>query len=326
MKKWLAVLLSMALLMSAVSVGTFVGAHEARTEVEGARWFPCQPGRENDLLWEVECDIEGCLCQPFNAKPEETGCMSYLNTTYGKDGSLTLTRTGADGNDFYWPRVRTLLLEVYPKMDMTTANTLYFDLEAVNCQWNIMLGIEGMGVVKLPKYIVEACGGPSLPNTDTDGPAGYYKGSINLMEVFADILANESGTESWIGAQIATAVGPNTQVPQIQIFYVGDTNGSLTINELFISTPDDVNGANCEYMDMGAIVGDEWYDSFEEEPFIGDLNGDGGLDMRDAFALYAAVSGGSELTDAQKAAADMNGDGEYDMRDAFALYLITSGG
>ena len=59
---------------------------------------------------------------------------------------------------------------------------------------------------------------------------------------------------------------------------------------------------------------------------IGDLNDDGELDMRDAFAIYSAASGGDELTEQQLAAADMNGDGEIDMRDAFALYQTVSGG
>ncbi len=63
-----------------------------------------------------------------------------------------------------------------------------------------------------------------------------------------------------------------------------------------------------------------------ETPVLGDLSGDGNIDMRDAFALYVSVSGGAPLTEAQQAAADMNGDGMFDMRDAFALYIIASGG
>jgi len=57
----------------------------------------------------------------------------------------------------------------------------------------------------------------------------------------------------------------------------------------------------------------------------GDLSPDGVLDMMDAFAIFSAVSTGSDLTDAQKAAADMNGDSVIDMLDAFALYRIVSG-
>ena len=67
----------------------------------------------------------------------------------------------------------------------------------------------------------------------------------------------------------------------------------------------------------------------EYDPYavqLGDVNGDGELDMRDAFALYSAASGGDPLTAEQAQAADMNGDGEIDMRDAFMLYQIVSGG
>ena len=59
---------------------------------------------------------------------------------------------------------------------------------------------------------------------------------------------------------------------------------------------------------------------------LGDINGDEELDMRDAFAVYSAASGGDPLTAEQTQAADMNGDGEIDMRDAFILYTQVSGG
>ncbi len=58
----------------------------------------------------------------------------------------------------------------------------------------------------------------------------------------------------------------------------------------------------------------------------GDIDGDCIVDMRDAFAIYKAVSGGDPLDDLQAALADMNYDGYLDMRDAFAIYRIASGG
>ena len=64
----------------------------------------------------------------------------------------------------------------------------------------------------------------------------------------------------------------------------------------------------------------------ENPMMLGDLNGDEAIDMRDAFALYTAASGGKTLTDEQFTAGDMNEDGDIDMRDAFALYKIASGG
>ena len=63
----------------------------------------------------------------------------------------------------------------------------------------------------------------------------------------------------------------------------------------------------------------------DDEAVQGDINGDGTIDMLDAFSVYTMVSGGNEGTEDQKAAADMNGDGDLDMRDAFALYKIASG-
>ncbi len=56
----------------------------------------------------------------------------------------------------------------------------------------------------------------------------------------------------------------------------------------------------------------------------GDINNDGQINMRDAFALYKAASGGDFSLEV-KMRGDMNGDRVINMRDAFALYLITSG-
>ena len=62
-----------------------------------------------------------------------------------------------------------------------------------------------------------------------------------------------------------------------------------------------------------------------EDDFLrGDVNGDGEIDMRDAFAVYRAASGG-DVTDELLLKGDMNEDGEIDMRDAFAVYKIASG-
>ncbi len=61
-------------------------------------------------------------------------------------------------------------------------------------------------------------------------------------------------------------------------------------------------------------------------PFLlGDVNQDGGIDMRDAFAVYTAAAGGA-ITEDLIANADMNSDGVLDMRDAFSLYKIPAGG
>ena len=57
----------------------------------------------------------------------------------------------------------------------------------------------------------------------------------------------------------------------------------------------------------------------------GDLDGDGVLNMNDAFTLYRAASGQLTLTDEQATLADMDGSGTINMADAFALYRRVSG-
>ncbi len=273
-KKIFAVVMCIALIASISTMSASVFADEAKTEVNGIRWFPCEAGRENDDLWEAECLIDGCGCQRFDENSEETGYKNFLDTTYNEDGSLTLKRNGNDEQgDLYWPRVRTLMLDNYPSMDWTVANTLYYEIEAVDCSFNLMLGINGLNI-KLAKNIADAAGVAGLANSDADAPAGTYKGSINLTDALTAIAA-EGSTESATGAMAIQNMGANTFIPQVSIFYVGGTTGTLTIKNLYISTADDVDGANCDYADMGLIFGDEIYDIDDEEPAPeGDVEGD----------------------------------------------------
>ena len=261
-KKIFAVVMCIALIASISTMSASVFADEAKTSVEGIRWFPCEAGRENDDLWEAECLIDGCGCQRFDDDPAETGYENFLDTTYNEDGSLTLKRNGKDGQgDVYWPRIRTLMLDNYPSMDWTVANTLYYEIEAVDCSFNLMLGINGLNI-KLAKNIADNAGVSGVANSDGDAPAGTYKGSINLTDALTQIAA-EGSTESATGALAIQNMGANTFIPQVSIFYVGGTTGSLTIKNLYISTADDVDGAKCDYADMGLILGDEWYEESE---------------------------------------------------------------
>ncbi len=267
MSKLLAVLCALVLLTGVWTSALPAHAEEAKTVVDGVRWFPCEPGRENDELWEVECEQYFCLCQRFTDKAAETGYFNFLDTTYNADGSLTITRNGADGNEYYWPRIRTLMLESYPQLDWKAANTLYFDFTAQEgTQWNIALNLNGM-MIKLSKVIADACGVMGVVNSDYDAPAGRYQGSINLQDALASIAA-EGGTESSVYAK-AIANMQMTFVPQITVFCVGYVGSSITINELFISTADDTTGANCDFADMGMIFGDDYYE-IGNDPIIPD--------------------------------------------------------
>ncbi|MBQ3094029.1 MAG: hypothetical protein IJC52_02555 [Clostridia bacterium] len=260
-KKVFAVVLCLVMLMSTATISASVSADEAKTVVEGIRWFPCEPGRENDIIWEAECLKEGCGCQGFLENETTTGNKNFVDTVYGEDGSLTITRNGNDGEEFYWPRIRTLMLDAYPELDLQTANTLYFDFEAT-ANWNILIGINGMSL-KLSKVISDAAGVSGVANSDADGAPGTYKGSVNLQDAIVEIAA-ESGTES---SAFAGAIQnmKTTYVPQISIFCVGAVGASVTMKSLFISTPDDTEGAKADYLDMGLIMGDDYYD-LQDEP------------------------------------------------------------
>ena len=52
---------------------------------------------------------------------------------------------------------------------------------------------------------------------------------------------------------------------------------------------------------------------------LGDINGDGSINLRDAAMLVQYVNKIADLTDEQKAAADINGDGSINLRDAAIL-------
>lgn len=272
-KKVFAVIMCVAMIASCMTMAA--SADEAKTVVDGIRWFPCEAGRENDDIWEVECVKEGCGCQRFTDVAEETGNSNFLDTVYGENGSLTITRNGNDATEGnYWPRIRTLMLEAYPELDLTVANTLYFDfVVAEGTQWNLMLGINGMAV-KLSKAISEACGMTGVETSDHDGPSGTFKGSINLQDALT-ALSSES-TESGTYAKAIQNMS-KTFVPQLQIFCVGPVGASITINELFISTAEDTTGANCDYLDMGLVYGDEIYtiDDTEGGETEGDVEGEG---------------------------------------------------
>ncbi|MBR5134166.1 MAG: hypothetical protein IKV35_01060 [Clostridia bacterium] len=271
MKKILSIGLSMMLLVGLLAVAGVAPAAQAANEVEGVRWFPCRPDRQNDELWEAEC-ASAALCQPFDHTAADTGYTNYLSTSYGADGSLTLRRTGADGHSVYWPRVRTLTAEGYPAFDLTSVNTLRFNITATDCSWNVWLNFNGL-YVSLGHEMAKACGmAPVDGSSDVDIPAGTYVGAVNLREAIANIAAEQTtGTASNASAILNSK---KYQVPQLTIFYVGEMGGSLTFRELALTTASDTAGTKCTYADMEML-----YPGYygEEEPSLPPLIFDNGI-------------------------------------------------
>ena len=317
MKKVLSMVCVLALLLCTVPVGT-AWAHGPRTEVEAVRWFPADANRLYDDIWEVECVKEGCLCQRFTDIPEETGNTNFLDTVYNENGGLTITRNGADGGDFYWPRIRTLWLENYPALDIKTANTLFFDIEARDANWNVYMTFNGMNI-KLGRAMAESTGVnvAGTMGSDDDAPAGRYIGSINLIDALTAI--SESNDANWVAATSVLNMR-KTFVPQIQIFCIGGVGASVTVNKLYLTTADDVNGAKTEHVDIGMIMGDIFYGQTD-----GDVNNDNKTDIADATLVFRAANGRTMLSYYEELIANVNGDDKVDIADATMLFRYANG-
>ncbi len=237
--------------------------------VEGLRWFPVPENRQNDDAWEAECVADGCLCQRFTETAEETGNTNFLDTAYTAEGGLTLTRNnstvllgGVDYTERYWPRIRTLSMETAPAFDLRTANTVYFDIEVQEgTEWNFSMSINGMNF-SFGKFMAAAGGADIDPMNKeiTDAPAGHFKGSVNVTEIIDKLAADPNQYDS-VNAQALKNM-KKTFVPQLQIYCVGGIGASLTIHELYMSTPEDTAGEKCTFVDMGLLtgIGDEYYD------------------------------------------------------------------
>ncbi len=257
-KKALSVIMCLALLAGCSMIGMSVSADEAKESVDGIRWFPADMSRNNgfDDMWEVEAGDN--MYQRFNEAESNPDALDpYLSTEYDENGALTLKRTDADGKDMYWPRIRTLYLESMPAIDLQTANTLYYDFTASE-SWMIDLMFGDGLELKLGKAICAAAGTATLGNTDEDGVAGTYKGSININDTIAAIASDSADPHA---TQMSALQKMNkTFVPQMILFVVGTKDASLTVNSLYISSAEDTNGEKCDLMDMGLIYGDEYYE------------------------------------------------------------------
>jgi len=274
-KKVMSVVLCMMMLAGLMSVSMLASAEtevpgsalsDGPDSVEAVRWFPAHPDRHNDYLWEVEFDKEGCMCQSFLWEPEK----NYLDITYNEDGSVTFTRND-NGDDFYWPRVRTFSAEDYPLIDMTTATDLHFNFDVAEGTYcNIQIQQIDM-FVKLSAAIAKECGVSGVADSNGDLPPGHYEGSINLVDALTDVAA-ESGTDSSVWGQFyVDSINDGTSiVPSLSIYVVGAKNtASVTMNSLFISTADDTNGDKCVYADAAMVFDKEIAAEINAEQALG---------------------------------------------------------
>lgn len=85
----------------------------------------------------------------------------------------------------------------------------------------------------------------------------------------------------------------------------------------FLRTRSYGSGDDAEY--FVSVTGEE------EDVMLGDVNGDGAVDVTDATQVQLRAAGLAEFTDEQQAAADVNGDGVVDVTDATRIQLFAAG-
>ena len=216
--------------------------------IDAVQWFPCREGYEDDDLWEAQCTLEqdgATLAQRFTESAEDTGYTNFLDTARNVDGSLTVTRNGADGVEgVYAPYVRTLLVESVPSWSMDGGNTLHFDFEATD-GWSIVLNFALEHTIILDKAIAQACGAELV---DGVGAAGRYTGSLNLDEALRAMASQNDA------AAAVLAMG-EIPVPQLTIHCIGEVGSALTMRKWLVSTPEDSEGAYCYFACMGLMTG-----------------------------------------------------------------------
>ena len=87
-----------------------------------------------------------------------------------------------------------------------------------------------------------------------------------------------------------------------------------------------VLGADGKYEVRDACTGAVTSEKFgEDDVLLGDVNGDGKINNRDAARVYSYYNGIVTLTDEQLKAADVNGDGKVNNRDAAMIYAYYNG-
>lgn len=218
--------------------------------LDAVQWFPCREGFENDDLWEVQCFHDGdtTLAQRFTETAEDTGNTNYLDTVYNADGSLTVTRNGADGEaGIYTPYVRTLLFEHVPYWNADIGNTLHFDFEAT-AGWSITLSFATQYTIVLDGTIAQACG---VELTNGVGAAGRYTGTLNMPETLRAIAQTNNACSEAASAVLTMEQIP---VPQLTIYCVGDVGSSVTMHKWLISSPEDPQGENCYFACMALMT------------------------------------------------------------------------
>lgn len=165
-----------------------------------------------------------------------------------------------------------------------------------------------------------------------DDPDNPYFENVNTkifrnscMWMFAVPVA---GTAKFAFAT-SSATGPATGGVMFTLtFKVLDDAVTSDIN---VVVPDNDMNANDgsstedQLVDLTFVKGVVTVETDEPEAEVGDVNGDGAVNLNDATTLFYHVNGLSTLSDEALASADINGDGTVNLSDATSLFYQING-
>ncbi|MCI8554291.1 MAG: hypothetical protein HFJ80_05025 [Clostridiales bacterium] len=288
-KKALGVLLTVAFLMSAAAMTA------AAKPDSGLAIIPLEDHEDDLDYWETQTANDEYA--PLNSE----GC--WVKTTLGDDGSLTLEKTTDSKNNY--PRIRTLIQEDLPEVDLEANPYLYFDFVAESCEWMIQFN-HGQNSVKLAKGIVgavgqdELVGAEGLLSIDKDGPAGHYTGKLNLAQYYRE--------ENITGLAGQTKLN----APNVVVYIVNPSaGGRLTINSLSIGN-DDADQASGPKLNLLLKNGD-WDEEDEENEGEDDTTAADSTTTRSAAeTTFSRTSAASTNTET-----DASADGTW-------IYIVTA--
>lgn len=143
-----------------------------------------------------------------------------------------------------------------------------------------------------------------------------------LREVVQDennVILSKTDFNAAVGEYIACADGSTSLYPLtidlIEVFQrVGKSKGWYGPSGFIGGDLEDAWMFACYYNELS-----------EEDTLMGDLNGNGEIDLDDATRMFYSVNGLVELNDNELAVADCTGDGTIDLDDATRLFYIVNG-
>lgn len=183
--------------------------------------FPITDKSQYDL--EVGTSLDGKERAPIGT------AKTWMDVSINDNGSVIMKRSADCIDSVGWPSItsRDIALEEVPLIDLAATPYLYYDFVAENSEWMLSIALDGLSM-KLAKEICRVEGTANLETVDHDGPAGTYKGRIDLS--------------AYLDTGVVTGLKGGTKVDFTAFtFFVVDpsSKGSVTVNAIYFGGEND---------------------------------------------------------------------------------------